>query len=262
MWVWVEQPFLNVMQSCQFVYFVTKIVWLIFADCNDLIFFNCKGVVVPFAGLVVIPITKEYFHALFDDIFFHAACLFSNNYSSKTLFRLVYRIEVKMKNNFLKWWLLNATVLACCVLASFFGVAKEVYLKDSSYLTFVIIAIYFLCSGWNGYLSWSVDKKNELREEDTDTGWFLSEILLSLGMIGTVVGFIQMLSGFGVKADGVKGLQELLSTMSYGMSTALYTTLGGLIFGNLLKLQCFILEKNLKGSECRGTETTEAKQAS
>ena len=167
-----------------------------------------------------------------------------------------------MKNNFLKWWLLNATVLACCILAGIFGVAKEIYLKDSSYLTFVIIAIYFFCSGLNGYFSWQVDKGGVLGEEDTDTGWFMSEVLLSLGMIGTVVGFIQMLSGFGTKVEGVSALQELLSKMSYGMATALYTTLGGLIFGNLLKFQCFILEKNFKVKKCRDTETMEAKQAS
>ena len=170
-----------------------------------------------------------------------------------------------MKNNFLKWWLLNATVFVCFAIASYFGLLKEIYLKDSSFLTFVIMLLYFTNSGYNGYLAWNIDKGAILEEEESDTGWFVSEICLSLGMIGTVIGFIQMLSGFAKPVEGVQALQGLLSNMSYGMATALYTTLGGLICGNLLKFQCFMLEKNLgkkKEKECQKTETTDHTQAS
>jgi len=137
-----------------------------------------------------------------------------------------------MKNNFLKWWLLNATVFVCFAIASYFGLLKEIYLKDSSFLTFVIMLLYFANSGYNGYLAWNIDKGAILEEEESDTGWFVSEICLSLGMIGTVIGFIQMLS---------------------------------LICGNLLKFQCFMLEKNLgkkKEKECQKTETMDHIQAS
>lgn len=170
-----------------------------------------------------------------------------------------------MKNNFLKWWLLNATVFVCFAIASYFGLLKEIYLKDSSFLTFVIILLYIANSVYNGFLSWNVDKRAVLEEGDTDTGWFISEICLSLGMIGTVIGFIQMLSGFAKPVEGVQALQTLLSNMSYGMATALYTTLGGLICGNLLKFQCFMLGKNLesnKEKKCPKTETMDRIQAS
>jgi hypothetical protein len=168
-----------------------------------------------------------------------------------------------MKNNFLKWWLLNAAVFCCLVISAYFGVVRSVYEKDSSFLTFVIAIMYFAISGYNGYIAWCLDKGGKLEEKDTDTGWFVSELCLSLGMIGTVVGFIQMLAGFSDSPDGVAALKELLGKMSFGMSTALYTTLGGLIFGNLLKLQCFMLEKNLKEEiECRKSETTDHKQVS
>ena len=71
----------------------------------------------------------------------------------------------------------------------------------------------------------------------------MSEFCLSLGMIGTVIGFIQMLSGFSsIESGGTKAIQTLIGKMSYGMSTALYTTLVGLIFGNIIKLQCFKIE--------------------
>jgi len=66
-------------------------------------------------------------------------------------------------------------------------------------------------------------------------------------MIGTVVGFIQMLAGFSSLSPGdSSGIQSLIVGMSYGMSTALYTTLVGLIFGNILKLQAFDMENEIQ----------------
>ena len=115
----------------------------------------------------------------------------------------------------------------------------QIWKKDSSYLCFVIMAIYVFVSAFNGYLC----SKKQYSDKQLEIGWFASEFCLSLGMIGTVVGFIQMLSGFDV-LDGAatKSIQNLITSMSYGMATALYTTLVGLIFGNILKLQCFKMD--------------------
>lgn len=163
-----------------------------------------------------------------------------------------------MGNNFLKWWLLNATVILMLSVGSYFGLAKEVYLKDSSYLCFVIVFLYFVVSGVTGWLS--VRKDNEAKYRiNTDLGWFVSDLLLSLGMIGTVIGFIQMLAGFVEPVEGAQALKVVLGKMAYGMSTALYTTLAGLIFGNLLKLQCFYLDSHGKEDACQDTKIMDHK---
>ena len=96
-------------------------------------------------------------------------------------------------------------------------------------------------------------------QSQVDFGWFVSDLCLSLGMIGTVIGFIQMLAGFAQPAEGTQALQKLLVGMAYGMSTALYTTLAGLIFGNLLKLECFHIESSVKEEKCQDTEATAPK---
>jgi biopolymer transport protein ExbB/TolQ len=66
---------------------------------------------------------------------------------------------------------------------------------------------------------------------------------LNLGMIGTIWGFILMLAGFvNVDVSDIKSVQELLTSMSGGMSIALYTTLTGLVCSQILKVQFFNLE--------------------
>ena len=77
-----------------------------------------------------------------------------------------------------------------------------------------------------------------------NTSWFISEILLSLGMIGTVAGFILMLGDtFGsIDTANQDSLKDALSNMALGMSTALYTTLVGLILSQALKIQLVNLE--------------------
>ena len=74
-------------------------------------------------------------------------------------------------------------------------------------------------------------------------GQFASDVLLKLGLLGTIVGFILMLIPVGeVEQFDPSLMQQLLSSMSSGMAVALYTTLAGLITSTLLKLQYHILD--------------------
>lgn len=71
------------------------------------------------------------------------------------------------------------------------------------------------------------------------TGWFFSDILMRLGLIGTVIGFVLMLSTvYQLKDNDVQALQQLLATMGSGMQVALYTTLAGLGTALLVSIQC------------------------
>ena len=64
-------------------------------------------------------------------------------------------------------------------------------------------------------------------------------------MIGTVSGFIIVLnSAFGsIDVSNIATLQKALSSMATGMSTALWTTLTGLVCSLSLKIQLVNLEK-------------------
>ncbi|MGI9493054.1 MAG: MotA/TolQ/ExbB proton channel family protein [Geminicoccaceae bacterium] len=74
-------------------------------------------------------------------------------------------------------------------------------------------------------------------------GWFVSDVLLSLGLLGTVIGFIAMLAPIGQLDGGDEvALKSALTAMSGGMAIALYTTLVGLIGALWLKLQGYLLD--------------------
>ena len=76
-----------------------------------------------------------------------------------------------------------------------------------------------------------------------ETGWFLAELMIRLGLLGTVIGFIFMLGSVAnIASVDVHALQQLLTNMSDGMRIALYTTLTGLGAGILLSFQYRLLD--------------------
>lgn len=89
-------------------------------------------------------------------------------------------------------------------------------------------------------------------------GWFISDSMFKLGLLGTLIGFILMLSPINaIKTFDPLTMKAAMSTMSSGMAVALYTTLAGLVGGLILKLQYYFLE--IGTTELHGitTETTE-----
>jgi hypothetical protein len=76
-----------------------------------------------------------------------------------------------------------------------------------------------------------------------ETGWFIADLMIRLGLLGTVIGFIVMLGSVaGVSSVDLQTLQQLLTGMSGGMRIALYTTLTGLGAGILLGFQYRMLD--------------------
>jgi hypothetical protein len=97
----------------------------------------------------------------------------------------------------------------------------------------------------------------ELRQGH-DFGWFIADMLLSLGLLGTVIGFIVMLAPIGGLDSADQGaIKEALAAMSGGMAAALYTTLAGLVGGMLLKLQGYLLDSAVADLVRRTTQLTE-----
>ncbi|NCF78088.1 MAG: biopolymer transporter ExbB [Proteobacteria bacterium] len=77
-------------------------------------------------------------------------------------------------------------------------------------------------------------------------GHFVADLLLKLGLTGTVIGFILMLLPIGeIDQFDPSLMQQLLAAMSGGMAVALYTTLAGLVTSTLLKLQYYLLDSAL-----------------
>jgi hypothetical protein len=161
---------------------------------------------------------------------------------------------------FLKWWLFICIVFIAAMFGYAEGVFRQVYEADFTKLSVVLVALFTYMSIWCGVKTWQLsqfldtydpDKENnsvivERIEHLTEVGWFVSDLCLSIGMIGTVVGFIMMLGGFfTVDFSDTATLQNLIKDLGAGMSVALYTTLVGLICSSLLKIQYFNLNQGI-----------------
>jgi len=74
-----------------------------------------------------------------------------------------------------------------------------------------------------------------------ELGWFLVDVTIRLGLLGTIIGFILIFTSLsGVSIDAAEGLRDLLVAMSGGMGTALLTTLAGLVGASVLSVQYLI----------------------
>jgi len=75
-------------------------------------------------------------------------------------------------------------------------------------------------------------------------GWRVADMMIKLGLLGTVVGFIVMLGSVAVIEDAdITTIQNMLTDMSGGMRIALFTTLTGLLAGLLLGLQYHFIDR-------------------
>ena len=102
----------------------------------------------------------------------------------------------------------------------------------------------FVCTTiWIGNKTYLVGIMDDY-EQRMDVGWFIAEACLALGMVGTVTGFLLMLGTAFANVDVTNAvtLQTALSDMAIGMSTALYTTLTGLVCSLIIKVQLVNLE--------------------
>jgi len=75
-------------------------------------------------------------------------------------------------------------------------------------------------------------------------GSFASDGLMKLGLLGTIIGFILMLSPIaGLDAADRASVKSSMGLMSDGMAVAMYTTLTGLIGSILVQTQYYLLDE-------------------
>ena len=190
-------------------------------------------------------------------------------------------IQKKKNHLLLKVCLMLSLVIFSTYLIIDLGILSLIIDSDRSKISLIILSIYVLaCSHWF-YISINLDKEiASLDDKDKKTlirsfidnakqsespsqkinldlledelsnkhalGYLAVDILLKLGLTGTVIGFILMLLPIGEIRDfDPQVLQQLLATMSGGMAVALYTTLTGLVTSMLLKFQYFVLDSDL-----------------
>jgi hypothetical protein len=144
--------------------------------------------------------------------------------------------------SFLKWWLIICITLIGVLMAVYFDMHEHLYNSDQTKISILILFIFVCSTVWIGNKTYSVAVNHEY--ESSEVGWFIAETCLALGMVGTITGFLLMLSTTfsNIDVSDVATLQRALADMALGMSTALYTTLIGLISSILIKIQLINLE--------------------
>ena len=143
----------------------------------------------------------------------------------------------------LQWWLMFCSSVTAVFLCWQFGLLDALERADKSYLGFACIAIYFLASLYAGWVSHGKAKGIDVSKR-LPVLWLTSETLVSIGLAGTLVGFVLMLSGGldSINPGNVAEAQKALGAMAVGMSTAVATTLVGLVTSTALKFQLVSLE--------------------
>ena len=140
--------------------------------------------------------------------------------------------------NFLKWWLFVILIIMGIAISIYFDFGNFLYENDFTKISLLIASLFAMTTSVIGYKLWT--KKKHLYDKE----WFISEAVISLGMIGTVIGFIFMLYSVfsGIDLSDTSNLQDSLAMMAKGMGTALLTTLVGLISSVLIKCQLVVVE--------------------
>lgn len=77
-----------------------------------------------------------------------------------------------------------------------------------------------------------------------DVGWFITESLTKLGLLGTVVGFLIMLTALiGSNQLELSAMQMILRDMASGMGIKIIATVVGLLCNMVLALQWLLLDR-------------------
>jgi len=147
----------------------------------------------------------------------------------------------------LKWWAMFCASIVMLFLGWQFGFLHTLYETDVTFISWLIIGLYLVLSMRTGWKIHMFDITNN-KQSSSRPEWYMSEMLLSLGMVGTVIGFIYMLSTMftDINVEDIASVQYALGQMATGMGTALWTTLMGLICSILLKLQLVYMDEFVK----------------
>lgn len=159
----------------------------------------------------------------------------------------------------LKWWITFTLICFGVVLLFITGMFGRVNEADVTKLSFLIGGLFMYFTARIGHCNYKLARARAIvtpvvikqAKKLVKLSRFVANVLQDLGMFGTVVGFIYMLSlAFGdVSTANTAGLKLALKGMGTGMGTALYTTAAGLICSILLRIQLYPLIETIESKE-------------
>lgn len=136
---------------------------------------------------------------------------------------------------FLVWWAIFCIQLLLLAISAYFNLHLVFLLSDITYISSIIFVVYILTSLYIGF-------RIAKRKFSNEISWFITDSFTTLGLLGTVIGLIFILGKALVNVDvsNIETMKTAIVIMSSGMSTALLTTLAGLIATLSIKLQLVV----------------------
>ena len=161
---------------------------------------------------------------------------------------------------FLKWWIFNTLLIIASIYLYMLGFFDHLFQSDPTRISIIIISILTLFSAFCGIQIWKVCKnlsgrvlhgKQSILEKQylllSRVGWFVSDLCLGLGLLGTIIGFIMALGSFDmIDVGDTSSIQAVIKRLGSSLGIALYTTLTGLIASILLKIQYYYLDHTIE----------------
>ena len=143
-----------------------------------------------------------------------------------------------MNRTFLIWWLIAVVQAIAVGIAVYFDAIQFLIDNDVTKFSFVIITIWATATLIVGY-------RNFKQKINLDLPFFMAESCMTIGMVGTVIGFMLMLGSSFANIDpsNVDSMKQVITDMASGMSTALLTTLCGLVASLFVKVQIVMQEE-------------------
>ena len=147
-----------------------------------------------------------------------------------------------MNIEFFRWWLFISLLLIGAYFGIHFDIFSTIFDTDKTYLSSAILVLFTGSTLLTGYRTWLFNYRKTYT--DTKLGWFCGEVMFALCMIGTLIGFVLV---FGdalahIDLENQANKVKIIADMGIGISTAIYTTLAGLVGTVLLWIQLINLE--------------------
>lgn len=142
-----------------------------------------------------------------------------------------------------KIWTIFVVICVAGVTGYYLDAHHFILDNDFTYLSFVnmaILVLFTLCCLYHSFMG---------NFKTTEFQWYTAEAVLSLGMVGTLAGFLAVLySTFqGLDVGDTESMKQAIETLATGMGTALLTSLVGLVSSIIMKLELVILEGKVHG---------------
>lgn len=155
---------------------------------------------------------------------------------------------------FKRWFALTNLIAIGFGTLWYTGIIEEIICTDISGLSTIIFAAFVLGVALTGFISYRVGRTGEMGLQDENmlyVSWFVAEVLMVLGLAGTVIGFIVLFDANfnGVSFDNPETVKEIIVAIASGMGVALYTTITGIVTSILTKMLLVNIEVTINEQE-------------